>query len=319
MMLIEKILKDLDIPYRAGGTENFVISCINPEHNDHKPSMYIHKELGILHCFSCGHKGNVFTLLGKFGIGGVDAYKYLLRFSEGEQSEDSIKKALDAFIKERGNKQTQEDKGVEYLNVILPQHRILEELHPYLEERGLSLKEVKEWNMAVVTAGKQLGWILIPLYQNGTIRNYFLRSTFGKGKLYGEYPRNDILAGLDLATDTDKPLYVTEGIFDAIAVRRAKKQAVATLSNRLLPAQLTKLKKFKKIVFVPDNDENNQGVSLVQGAGQLIYTNDVKVILLPNGRKDAAECTLPEIIQATYKELNWNEYIINKRFFIKSS
>ena len=66
--------------------------------------------------------------------------------------------------------------------------------------------------MAVVTSNKYLGWILVPIYQEGTLRNYFLRSVFGDGKLYGEYPREDLLAGIDFATNYDESICISEGI-----------------------------------------------------------------------------------------------------------
>ena len=45
--------------------KDFVVSCLNPEHDDNNPSMRIDQITGIFHCFSCGFKGNVFVHFGE--------------------------------------------------------------------------------------------------------------------------------------------------------------------------------------------------------------------------------------------------------------
>jgi DNA primase len=62
-MNVIDILNDRHIKYREAG-KDYLVTCINPEHDDSNPSMRIDKVTGIFHCFSCGHKGNIFT---KFG------------------------------------------------------------------------------------------------------------------------------------------------------------------------------------------------------------------------------------------------------------
>lgn len=62
-MNVIDILNDRQIKYKEAGRD-YQIPCINPEHNDSNPSMRVDKVTGIYHCFSCGHKGNLFQ---KFG------------------------------------------------------------------------------------------------------------------------------------------------------------------------------------------------------------------------------------------------------------
>jgi hypothetical protein len=51
-----------------------------PWHQDHQPSLSIDDEKGVFHCFSCGEKGNVITLLKKAGL----ASKHLVTNRRGE-------------------------------------------------------------------------------------------------------------------------------------------------------------------------------------------------------------------------------------------
>ena len=58
-MNVDEILHKHKIVYRNQGAD-YVVSCLNPEHDDSNPSMRIDKVTGIFNCFACGFKGNIF-------------------------------------------------------------------------------------------------------------------------------------------------------------------------------------------------------------------------------------------------------------------
>lgn len=62
-MNVIDILKDRQLKYSEAG-KDYLIRCLNPEHDDNNPSMRIDKVTGIYHCFSCGFKGNLFRYFG---------------------------------------------------------------------------------------------------------------------------------------------------------------------------------------------------------------------------------------------------------------
>lgn len=62
-MNVVDLLNNRQIQFREAG-KDYLIKCINPEHDDNNPSMRVDKVTGIFHCFSCGHKGNLFTQFG---------------------------------------------------------------------------------------------------------------------------------------------------------------------------------------------------------------------------------------------------------------
>lgn len=314
MIKVEKLLENLGFEYKNGGPKNVKIICINPDHHETAPSMYVHRELGIVHCFGCDMRGSIFTLLEYKGITGAEAIKYLMKFAEGGQTEEDLKTALENFVTERETAKAPSDRFIKYTDIELPEHRMLHN-NIYLEGRGITPEEMEQWRMSVVVQGKFLGWILIPIYQDGVIRNYFMRSTLGSGKMYGPYPREDVVAGLDLSPDYSSPIAVTEGIFDSVFVRKTGIQAGAALSNRLLPKQIERLKRYKKVIIVPDNDV--QGLHLVESAGPLIHTTELFVARLPKNRKDAAVCTVKEIEASLTSAVRWNEYILKEVFMAK--
>jgi len=59
-MIVQELLDKKKVDYRESGGD-FVIRCLNPEHDDNNPSMRIDRVLGIFNCLSCGFKGNIFT------------------------------------------------------------------------------------------------------------------------------------------------------------------------------------------------------------------------------------------------------------------
>lgn len=60
---VEELLTEKGIPFNFSG-HDLLIRCLNPEHPDKNPSLRIDKLTGMLHCFSCGFKGNIFSHFG---------------------------------------------------------------------------------------------------------------------------------------------------------------------------------------------------------------------------------------------------------------
>jgi DNA primase len=62
-MTVEEILQKHDLQYRYSG-KDYVIRCLNPEHEDKNPSMRIDKITGVFNCMSCKFAGNIFQHYG---------------------------------------------------------------------------------------------------------------------------------------------------------------------------------------------------------------------------------------------------------------
>lgn len=60
----EELLKSRGIEYQTKGND-YLVRCLNPEHDDSHPSMRVDKITGIFNCFACGFKGNLFTSFGE--------------------------------------------------------------------------------------------------------------------------------------------------------------------------------------------------------------------------------------------------------------
>jgi DNA primase len=62
-MSVEALLNDQNIPFTASG-KDYLIKCLNPEHEDSNPSLRVDKVNGVAHCFACGWKRNLFKHFG---------------------------------------------------------------------------------------------------------------------------------------------------------------------------------------------------------------------------------------------------------------
>ena len=61
---VQELLENKQVPFLPKG-KDFVVSCLNPEHDDGNPSMLVDQITGIFNCFSCGFKGSLFVHFGE--------------------------------------------------------------------------------------------------------------------------------------------------------------------------------------------------------------------------------------------------------------
>ncbi len=60
-----ELIQKQGLAYQVSGRD-YLIRCLNPEHDDSNPSFRIDKVSGVAHCFSCGFKTNIFKFFGIF-------------------------------------------------------------------------------------------------------------------------------------------------------------------------------------------------------------------------------------------------------------
>lgn len=60
-----ELLQKNNLGYQVSGRD-YLIKCLNPEHDDSNPSFRVDKVNGVAHCFSCGFKTNIFKFFGVF-------------------------------------------------------------------------------------------------------------------------------------------------------------------------------------------------------------------------------------------------------------
>ena len=183
-----ELLDECSLNYLPSGRD-YVIRCLNPEHEDKNPSMRIDQITGVFRCVSCGFSGNIFTYFNK-PYSAIEMRKYKL--------------------KEKISKKLAENTGLE-----IPKNSL-----PFNEEwRGIRPETFKHFE-AFTTSMKELqSRVVFPLRNiRGSITAFVGRSTISDGKeKYKNYPTKVLLP---LYPTSVKPLYgrvmLVEGIFDML-------------------------------------------------------------------------------------------------------
>lgn len=62
---VANLLREKGISFTPSGGD-YLIKCLNPEHNDSNPSLRVDRVSGVSHCFACGWKRNIFKHFGVF-------------------------------------------------------------------------------------------------------------------------------------------------------------------------------------------------------------------------------------------------------------
>lgn len=60
-----ELLQKNNLAYQVSGRD-YLIKCLNPDHDDSNPSFRVDKVSGVAHCFACGFKTNIFKFFGVF-------------------------------------------------------------------------------------------------------------------------------------------------------------------------------------------------------------------------------------------------------------
>lgn len=188
---VENLLKDKGHAIRMQGND-YVIKCLNPEHEDSNPSFRIDKIKGVGHCFSCGFRVNIFKFYGiitntvNIRVAGIkEKLKGLKVSSEGLEMLDGYTPVTDKF-------------------------------------RGISVDTMRTFDMFYTDRVETMeDRIIVPLKDiRGKIRAYVGRHVLSNGNpRYMNYPK-DVKLPLfpTILTQRNKALVLVEGIFDMLNV-----------------------------------------------------------------------------------------------------
>jgi DNA primase len=112
----------------------------------------------------------------------------------------------------------------------------------YLQDRGLSRKDVLKWKIGYCSSGPFEGRVVVPSFNAQGFCNYYIaRSTTDAWPKYMNPEASKDICFNELYLDWDKDVTLVEGVFDAVKCDNA----IPLLGSTLSPDSLL----FKKIVF----------------------------------------------------------------------
>jgi|TARA_Y100000015_G_scaffold26631_1_gene25837 DNA primase len=229
-MNVEELLNEKGVDYRSSG-KDFVIRCLNHDHDDTNPSMRVDKETGIFHCFSCGYKGQLHLFYGLHQNTLDVARTKLLNTIKQKQQGSAGQDMPSGAMPYKGNfRQIAPWVYQEFETFTAP-------VSPFTDRLCFPVKDITNKIVAFVCRGKRG---VVPKYYNTPV-----------GANLPLYPMS--------AKPINNSIVLTEGIFDVL------KLYMGGLTNSMCcfgvsgvnedKLSLLKLKGIQKVDILLDNDE----------------------------------------------------------------
>lgn len=250
MTRTESVLQRLNIAYKPN-KNGFVAKCPNPAHNDRNPSWSIRSD-GLHSCWSCGFKGDIYTLVRTV----LECTFVEAKAFAGDPEQAAIEPVLPIEVRVSYRSGIDIPDGVEF-----PEGEWPYSVQSYLDQRGITREQVAKWGIGYAKSGELSGRIFIPYCDRfGDLQSYTARSFTGQTPKYKKPGPTEGAVKAALFGEQHWPVLkkwviVTEGELNALAAERAMPVAVAALSgSRMSPAHAVKLIQFENIICLTDSD-----------------------------------------------------------------
>lgn len=194
-----------------------------PQCRHHKRKLSINLEKEVWKCWVCSFFGRNLTKLINFY--GSFEQKRQWRSLSGEIDLETLWNARFLFKdNEKNEEQLEITLPLEFVSLCnkkLP-YSALEPLR-YLNDRGLTKQDILKWRLGYCADGEYGGRILVPSFNDYGVLTYFVARSY-KNEIWPKYKNpvasKDIIFN-EIDIISDKPLIITEGIFDAMKAENA--------------------------------------------------------------------------------------------------
>jgi len=212
-----RLLKEIfGYTYKSG--DEWLFYC--PKCKHHKPKLSVNIEKNLFKCWVCAYSGSsVYRLVRKYG-------NFLQRQS-WEVLDDVVDLSVSLFEQMFGEKEKPEE-----ITLKLPQefrslankdsHFSSIPARRYLNERGITKKDIVRWKIGYCSTGEYAKRIIVPSFNLDGRINYFIARSYVDGYKYKnpEGATKDIVFN-HLYVDWKNPVHLVEGVFDAIPAGNA--------------------------------------------------------------------------------------------------
>ena len=155
----------------------------------------------------------------------------------------------------------------------------------YLRKRDISREDILKYNIGYCESGVYKNRIIIPSYdENGNLNFFVGRDIYGSNMKYRNSPFSKDIIGFDLFINWDEPIILTEGPFDAMAIKRnAIPLFGKTISQKL--RQKIIQKRVSKIYISLDNDAISDSIKMMED----FMRNHINVYFVNLPEKDPSD------------------------------
>lgn len=261
MSVVENLLDSGGIEYRHLGKQDEIKICCpfcedSGESADTRFRLGINVEKEVSHCYNCGYKA----------AGGMLLQELAEKFNVSlTRTRLKITKPKEEVIEELPEGAL----PIEYESLIGQLDYIGTKARKYLVKRNVPMWQIIRHQIGYAETGKFGHRIIFPVLDSEKVLRGFVARSFGKRE--PKYLNSEGLKLLWNAYHRGKVAIVCEGIMDAMAVERAvltempDAVALARLGSAITPYQMQQLKRYKRVIVIPDWD-----VPGVDGASKLL-------------------------------------------------
>lgn len=190
--------------------DELIFFCPRPKCKHYKPKLSVNVETDHFHCWICDWGGKNLAPLMAFG---------------GETDESRLYRSEITTTRTPSIQQTQYDVPKlpkEYRSLLCDGGVFRGNALSYLQTRGIThTDDIVRWKLGYCELGEYAGHIIIPSFDEFGELNYFCGRKFDpllKGQSYksGNFSKDIVFN--DYLIDWERPIYIVEGFFDAVAV-----------------------------------------------------------------------------------------------------
>lgn len=239
-MRVEELLVQKQIPFLPKG-KDYIVRCLNPEHDDSNPSMRIDQVTGIFNCFACGHKGNLFNTFGETP-NQLQLHRETLKKLIAEKRSESVGLAFPTgYIPYKGN------------------------------WRNISPKTYEKFQAFQHHSGDYIGRIVFPIFDiSGRIVAFQGRHTTGGVPKYKFTPPGAKLPLYPKVDPVKGKVVLVEGIYDMINLYdKGLQNAVCCFGTNNIKEEKLEMLKIQGIegidIFFDGDDAGQEGAKKVVG------------------------------------------------------
>jgi DNA primase len=273
--------------------------------NHHKQKLQVNTETQKWHCWTCNSGGKKLTsLLKRLDVDRKTIS--IIREIYGDsnynpQNEDEGTKVFIQLPKEFISL-AEEPKGFnpEYKHAI-----------HYLNERGITQKEIIKYNIGYCKDGLYSRRVIIPSYNCDGQLNYFVsRSYYPEEKMkYKNPPISKNVICLESQVNWNEPIILCEGVFDAITIKRNAIPLLGKFPSKLLVEKIF-MSGVSDIIISLDNDAINEALK----AAEYFRKQGINVKMMYLKDKDAADMGYEKFYEElkNSKEFSSEELLLNK-------
>lgn len=251
--------------------KNYTFYCPFCKH--HKPKLVVDVESGVYNCWTCypPTKGkNPVFLLKKMAAHPDHIKEMKSYFPDGSKEISVSSNNRVALPKEFKALFYEDDTSIDKNRAIA-----------YLKSRGITIGDIKKYNIGYCHSGRYQNRVLIPSYDKNGILNYFVARSMEKNsnkKYDAPSCKKSEIIGMENLINWNVPVILCEGAFDAIAIKR---NAIPLFGKSISECLMKKLvdSEVKTIYLALDKDALREALGYSEkllNYGKDVYLLDLK-------------------------------------------